>query len=422
MTDTVDPARPIALALLTAVTEDGRLMTEALGDLAGNAAPDVRARAGRLAMETLRWADRADRMLGPFLRLKPTGPLLNLLRLGTVEMCQLGEAPHGVVNDLVGLAGAKGPRGLANAVLRKVARLTGKWATLPVPHLPKALRKRLIAAWGKQAVEAMEAAHAAGAPLDLTVKSDVAGWAARLGGEVMPTGSVRISARAEVTKLDGYDGGDWWVQDAAAAIPARVLDVQPAERVLDLCAAPGGKTMQLAAAGAKVTALDNSDRRMARVRENLARTKLSADIVVADALEFQADAYDAILLDAPCSATGTIRRHPDLPYAKAGEDFAGLVRLQAAMLDRAMDLLKPGGRLVYCTCSLLPEEGEGQISAVLDRRKDVELRPTVAPGIPPEWAVEQGLRVRPDYWPEAGGVDGFFIALLKKREDEKLKP
>jgi 16S rRNA (cytosine967-C5)-methyltransferase len=233
---------------------------------------------------------------------------------------------------------------------------------------------------------------------------------------MLPTGSLRLAEAGQITALPGYAEGAWWVQDAAAALPARVLDPRPGERVLDLCAAPGGKTLQLAAAGAEVTALDISGPRLARLRENLERTRLTAEIVVADALHWQPDAlFDAVLLDAPCSASGTIRRHPDLPFVKTGAELPDLVTLQAALIDRALGFVKPGGRLVYCTCSLLPEEGEAQLEAALVRHAGLTVERPEAAGIDTAWITAQGgLRLRPDYWANRGGMDGFFIVRLRK--------
>jgi 16S rRNA (cytosine967-C5)-methyltransferase len=410
-------ARRAALDLVNGV----RIGRRALSDLAVPEAlpPEERARAARLAAATLRWSGRADRMLGPHLRQRPPEEVLNLLRLGTVELCVDGAAPHGVVDAAVTLAkgdpATRRQAGLVNAVLRRVSEEAPKWETLPVPELPKWLRKRLLAAWGKEAVAAMEAAHAAGATLDLTPRDgDAETLAAETGGAALPTGSVRLSM-AQVTGLPGYAEGRFWVQDAAAALPARVLAPAPGASVLDLCAAPGGKTMQLAAMGARVTALDISEARMARVTENLARTGLSAETVVADALAWEGGPFDAVLLDAPCTATGTIRRHPDLPFVKEEAQLAELAALQSALIDRALRFVRPGGRVVFCTCSLLSEEGEAQVEAALARHPGLATEPPALslPGVDPAWIEPQGLRLRPDFWTERGGMDGFFIACLK---------
>ncbi|WP_324752664.1 RsmB/NOP family class I SAM-dependent RNA methyltransferase [Roseovarius sp. Pro17] len=412
--------RAAAVHLLDQILGEHRLLTELLasGALDRLDAPG-RARAQRLATQTLRGMERADRLLKKHLRKPPPLHVMNILRLGTTELCLGGDA-HGVVNDCVSMiAGHKRfatLKGLVNAVLRKIATDgPAEWAILRVPHLPKWLRAPLSEAYGAETVAGFEAVHFAGAPLDLTPKGDAAALAEALGGTEMPTGSVRLQQAGQISALPGYDSGDWWVQDAAAAIPARLLNAQPGEAVLDMCAAPGGKTLQLTAAGADVTALDISDARMARVRENLTRTGLNATLVTGDALTHEGQ-YDAILLDAPCSATGTIRRHPDLPHARDGSEIGDLIALQAAMLDRALGLLKPGGRMVYCTCSLLPDEGECQIDEALIRHPALKVdRDALAmPGIDPTWITEEGgLRLRPDYWGDQGGIDGFYIALLR---------
>jgi len=421
MQTTPSPTRATALRLLGDVTVRGRLLPDSVGQQGfGALAPAERAAAQRLTVQTLRGMERADRILARHLRKRLPAEAMNILRLGTVELCLGGDA-HGVVNDLVGLA-RRGPGRsdfgpLVNAVLRKVAAEdVGRWNDLRIPRLPGWLRDPLVRAWGKGAVNAMEAAHFAGAPLDLTARGDAAGLATRLGGRLLPTGSARLDGLGQVSALPGYAEGDWWVQDAAAALPVRLLAPRPGERVLDLCAAPGGKTLQLAAAGAEVSALDISERRMERVRENLARTGLSATCIVGDALGHRGGPWDAVLVDAPCSATGTIRRHPDLPFARDGSDFAALIDLQERLIDHALGLLAPGGRLVFCTCSLLPDEGECQIEAALSRHRGLvtDRAALDLPGVEPGWITEEGgLRLRPDFWPDLGGMDGFYMAVLR---------
>lgn len=423
MADTGLQARKSAVYLMDQILEEGRLMSELLAAGAlDNLPPSERARAARLAQETLRGLERADRILQKYLKKYPPMTVRNALRIGTVELCA-GEAPHGVVNSFVELVSRNKKfghlKGLTNAVLRKVAADgPGVWSKLRAPRLPKWLRAPLVDAWGADVIAVIEAAHFRSAPLDLTAKNDAAHVARLTGGVVLPTGSVRVAETGQVSAMPGFAEGEWWVQDAAAAIPVRILAPQKGEKVLDLCAAPGGKTMQLAAVGADVTAVDASPSRMKRVEENLRRTGLSASLLVQDARQ-TSGAYDAVLLDAPCSATGTIRRHPDLPYAKDGSEFGALIDLQAELIDHAWTLVKPGGRMVFCTCSLLPDEGEVQVEQALARHPDmrVDADAVNVPGIEPEWrTAEGGLRLRPDYWPERGSMDGFYIACLNKSE------
>ena len=420
MIQKIDPSRRVAHQLLCAVTDERKLLSECMAELVRDLTPPERARAQRLAVECLRWMDRCDRLLGRYLRQRPPEPTLNLLRLGCFEMCHLKEAPYGVVDALVSLANvipeAKRTAGLVNALLRNIARDRAAWDELPVPRMPKWLRKKTIAAYGKHVTAEIELGHARGAPLDVTGKGDTMELATRLGGRALSTGSVRLDGSPEVTNLPGFEEGDWWVQDAAAALPARLLAPAQGERILDMCAAPGGKTMQLAAAGAEVVALDSSAKRMERLAQNLTRTALSATSVVEDALRFQADPFDAVLLDAPCSATGTIRRHPDLMHAKSWEGIEPLFALQSAFLDHAQSLVKAGGRMVYCTCSILQEEGEAQILAFLDRHPGwaVDLDGIKASRIDPTWVGQMGIRTRPDFWPDEGGLDGFFMTRLRK--------
>jgi 16S rRNA (cytosine967-C5)-methyltransferase len=403
-------ARATAVAILDGVLGEGRMLSDFDGS---GLAPADRARALRLAQAVLRHLEPVDRVLDKQLRKAPPLTARNVLRLAVVELSQ-GAPAHGVVNAAVEIL-RKGKRtahlaGLANAVLRALPE-GDPLAGLPPQKMPRWLRQPMVHAHGRDIVTAIEAVQALEPPLDLTLRPGLP----CPGGETLPTGSLRLASHGQISTLPGYAEGGWWVQDAAAALPARLLDARPGERVLDLCAAPGGKTMQLAASGSEVTALDISPARMARVEANLARTGLTAQTVVADALEWEPEErFDGILLDAPCSATGTIRRHPDLPFVKDGSEVAGLVDLQARLLDRALGWLKPGGRLVFATCSLLPEEGEGQVAAALARHPGLVVERVELAGVEPGWWTEAGgLRLRPDFWAERGGMDGFFMARLR---------
>ncbi|MCF3974198.1 RsmB/NOP family class I SAM-dependent RNA methyltransferase [Paracoccus salsus] len=409
-----DQARKGALRLLQGVREGLSLSDQAA---ALKALPTAdQARAARLAAETLRQQGRADAVLAGYMARKPSPQVADVLRLATVELLELGGAAHGVVDAAVSLTRGLGKRGQAaagmvNAVLRKVARHEN-WDKLPPQAMPDWLREPVLSAWGAPVALAIERAHQAGAALDLTPK--VAGNPVE-GAEMLPTGSLRLRGPVQVSALPGFATGAWWVQDAAAALPARILDPRPDERIADLCAAPGGKTLQLAAAGARVTAVDISAGRMRRVAENLARCGLEAGLVTADALEWRPDTrLDAVLLDAPCSATGTIRRHPELPFLRDGSAIPDLVDLQARLIDHALSLIGPGGRLVYAVCSLLTDEGEAQIAAALSRHPGLTVETPDLPCIDPDWITpEGGLRLRPDHWPELGGMDGFFVARLR---------
>jgi 16S rRNA (cytosine967-C5)-methyltransferase len=286
--------------------------------------------------------------------------------------------------------------------------------------MPGWLLARWEAAYGAQTARRIAEGSLAEPALDLTVRGDATGWAQRLGGVVLPTGSVRLAARGRIEELAGFAQGAWWVQDAAAAIPARMLGEVAGRRVADLCAAPGGKTAQLASAGARVTAVDLSPARLARLRENLARVQLAAATVEADIETWRpAEPFDAVLLDAPCSATGTIRRHPDLPHVKSEADVAAQAAQQAKLLDAAAAFVAPGGRLVYCTCSLEPEEGPAQAEAFLARHPDFLRLPVdwTALGVGPEMVDAEGaLRTLPFHGVvqegTTGGMDGFYAVLL----------
>jgi 16S rRNA (cytosine967-C5)-methyltransferase len=402
-------ARATAVAILDGVLGEGRMLSDFSG---ADLAPADRARALRLAETVLRQIEPADKLLDRSLRKSPPLTVRNTLRLAVVERAQ-GAPAHGVVNAAVEITRQGGKRtahlaGLVNAVLRALPETV----SLVPQKLPRWLRQPLVHIYGRDIVTAIETVQAQEPPVDLTLREGFP----TPEGERLPTGSLRMRSPGQISAMPGYAEGGWWVQDAAAALPAKLLAPQPGERILDLCAAPGGKTLQLAAAGADVTALDISGPRIARVQANLARTGLTATLVTADALHWQPEGlFDAILLDAPCSATGTIRRHPDLPFVKDGSELPALTTLQSTLIDRALGWLKPGGRLVYATCSLLPEEGETQLGAALQRHPSLTVERLDLEGISPDWWTPEGaLRLRPDYWAEIGGIDGFFIARLRK--------
>jgi 16S rRNA (cytosine967-C5)-methyltransferase len=351
------------------------------------------------------------------------------LLLGAAQILFLDVPDHAAVDLSVRLAQADKTAshftGLVNAVLRRIAREgAARLATFdaPVFDTPEWLYLRWSKNYGATTAHAIAAAHSREPALDITVKSGAQAWAEKLGGRVLPTGTVRAIAHGTVTALPGFTEGAWWVQDAAAALPARLLGDIAGRRVADLCAAPGGKTLQLAAAGAKVTALDRSAPRLRRLADNLKRLSLDAEVICADAEKWTPDQpFDAVLLDAPCSSTGTIRRHPDVPWLKRESDIASLAAMQGRLLDRAVAFTRPGGTIVYCTCSLEPEEGEGVITALLERDAGVRRLPISAAEVSgqSEFITADGdLRTLPCQLPDAdsrfAGLDGFYAARLEK--------
>ena len=351
------------------------------------------------------------------------------LLIGAAQILFLDVPDHAAVDLAVRLARADRNAmhftGLVNAVLRRVAREgAARLAERDAAALdtPPWLLARWIATYGEATAQAIAHAHAQEPALDLTVKSDPARWAIELGGRVLPTGSVRTLAHGAVSALPGFAEGAWWVQDAAAALPAKLLGDIAGRRVADLCAAPGGKTAQLAAAGAHVSAVDRSAPRLSRVGDNLRRLSLDAELVCADAAAYAAAPFDAVLLDAPCSSTGTIRRHPDIPWLKTAADIAALSSLQRRLLERAVALTRPGGILVYCTCSLEPEEGVDVVADLLAREPAVKRLPVAASEVSGcnELLTPDGdLRTLPCHWPDPdrrlAGLDGFYAARLTKR-------
>ena len=349
-----------------------------------------------------------------------------ILLLGAAQILWLEVPDHAAVDLSVRLAQADRRAGryagLVNAVLRRVAQ---HGATASFDDIsrdtPEWLLKRWTGIYGSDTARAIAAANGHEPALDLTVKQDTESWAERLRGRVMPTGTVRTLAHGAISLLPGFSEGAWWVQDAAAALPVRLFGDLRGKNVADLCAAPGGKTAQLAFAGANVTAVDRSPVRINRLRENLARLSLDAETVVADALEWDGGPFDAVLVDAPCSSTGTIRRHPDVPWLNSEADVSVLTSLQQRLLDRAVGLLKPGATLVYCVCSLEPEEGENQTTALLARDPRVARKPITPQDVfdRAEFVTPDGdLRTLPlhlvDPDPRWGGLDGFYATRLTR--------
>jgi 16S rRNA (cytosine967-C5)-methyltransferase len=406
----MDPTRLAAFDLLAAVLDKRRTLDDAL-DALPRIDPRDKAAAHRLAAAVLRRAGTLDAVLEPFLRRAPPDPVRNILRLGAAGLLLLETPPHAAVATAVDLARARGLApftGLINAVLRKLtpAALEG----LDAPRLDTP--PWLWASWGR-AARAIAEAHQHEAPLDLTLKP---GAEPPPGGEPLPTGSHRYPQGTRVADLPGFAEGSFWVQDAAAALPARLLAPQPGERIADLCAAPGGKTAQLAAAGAAVTAVELSPARLARLRENLARLQLQAETIEADATTWRpAEPFDAVLLDAPCTATGTIRRHPEIAHLRRPRDVTAMAEAQDKLLAAAAAMLRPGGRLIYAVCSLQPEEGPDRLHAALDA-----LPLAADPFTPEECPLPEALfldgtvRTTPALWPARGGMDGFFIARLRR--------
>lgn len=356
--------------------------------------------------------------------------LAHILHVAAAQILFL-DVPDSAAVDLAVTHAKSDPRtarfsGLVNGVLRALARaketeLAGVLAA--TDDAPDWFRERLVAAYGEDKARAILAAHRLEAPVDFSVKSDPEGWARKFGGIVLPTGTVRVEhLPANVTDLPGFTDGEWWVQDAAAALPAKLFGDVAGLRVVDLCAAPGGKTAQLAAAGARVTAIDTSKNRLTRLKANLNRLKLTADVVQADLMAYKPDApFDAVLLDTPCSSTGTVRRHPDVPWTKTQADVEKLADLQALLLDAAVRLVRPGGRIVFSNCSLDPLEGEDLVRSFLAGRTDITADPVESDEFAAldAFLTQEGwLRTTPADLPQAtselSGLDGFFAARLRR--------
>ena len=418
------PARQAAMRLIEAAMLRRGGLDAALNEPALRAlSPEDRGFARALAMAVLRRLGSIDRALDSRLNRPPPEPVRRLLRIGLAQMLYLDTPDFAAVSTTVKMAerdnSTRPFKALINAVLRGLVR---EPAAEPPPEadIPPWLFARWSAQFGQAEAEGIALNARIEPPTDLSLKpgADAAGLMEALPGQELPGGSVRTRRGGDIAGWPEFEQGGWWIQDAAAAVPARLLDVRPGETVLDLCAAPGGKTLQLAATGATVTALDRSEPRLRRLRANLERTRLTAEVVVADGEAWADDRqFDAVLLDAPCTATGTLRRNPEVLYALGPAEIAKLADVQHRLLDAAADRVKPGGRLVYCVCSLEREEGETQILAFLRRRPEFVLTPAdhAAVGAPVESLSREGwLRLTPAQWSQQGGLDGFFAARLDR--------
>ena len=429
-------SRKAAIKLLRIVLQDKRSLDEAIGRYgSGGPLQDLttrdRAFARAIVATTLRRKGQLEDILSRFLEKplpKKCGSLKEILLISAAQLVFLKSPPHAVIDIAVRLCKkdriANRFNKLTNAILRRVSEQGEEIASSQDAYLlniPDWMRLRWENSYGPEATENIANAHLIEAPLDLSVKSSSKHWAQKLGGFVLPNGSVRILSQGRIENIEGYSDGEWWVQDVAASLCAPLLGNMDGLKVADLCAAPGGKTAQLALAGAQVTAVDLSAKRLDRLRENMQRLNFTVETIEADILKWQPrEQFDAILLDAPCSATGTIRRHPDIPYLKSENDIIELSHLQAKCLENAFSMLKPGGVLVYCTCSLEPEEGFVQISNFLNDNNEARLEPIRLSEVHdyPGWITEGCLRTLPSLLPaediQYSGMDGFFAARIKK--------
>lgn len=397
--------------------------------------PRDRAFARAIGATTLRRLGQIDAVLAPLVKTPPPGRVQAYLQTATAQMVFMDVAPHAAVGDAVTLVKADEKSepfaGLVNAVLRKVADI-GKAEAAKVPpinNIPGWLRSEWSRLYGKAAVRRMALLLATSPPLDLSVKADPDVWAKKLGGVVIGGKTVRLDVIGNVTALAGFQEGEWWAQDIAASLPARVLEQAcggfEGKRVADLCAAPGGKTMQLCSMGGDVTAFDLSEARTERLTRNLARTKLDATIVMADLTEYTPEkTFDAVLLDAPCSSTGTFRRHPDVIHNRRERDITPLTRLQDTLLKHAAKCVSPGGLLLYSVCSLQEREAAARVRKFLKAMPNfglVKLAPI--PGLDlPEGRIDGGMiRILPSESPDGRGMDGFFIAVLKRADNADAK-
>ncbi len=422
----VTASRRVALELLQAVLnrrknfEDALAINEAFRKL-----PDRDKRFARLvSATTLRRLGQIDEVIGKFIEKplpKSAQSVKDIMRLAIAEMLFLGVAPHASVDSAVTLAETNNLvkfKGLTNSVLRRTSREGAAiLATVSeTQNIPEWMLNGWIQNYGKEEADRITSASLMEPPLDISVKKDPEGWAKRLNAKLLQTGTLRRTFEGPIGSMVGFDEGAWWVQDAAAAMPVRLLGDVNGLRVLDLCAAPGGKTAQLCSAGAKVTAVDRSEIRLKRLQRNLNRLGLSAEIILADGTEWRpTELFDAILLDPPCSSTGTIRRHPDILHSKKSHDLEILTKLQHRLLKNSLEMIKSGGRIIFCTCSLQPEEGEHFIENFFSKtkgikREQIQLKEV---GNMSEIVTTSGdLRTLPHHMFARGGLDGFYACRL----------
>lgn len=420
--------RHISVDLLAAILEKGRLLDEELNDPRLMKLEDRDRGFVRLLLATtLRRLGQIDALIAHCLE-RPLGNRANVaehaLRLGICQLLFLDVAPHAAISttvDLVKKTSQAGFAKLINAVLRRLDREGAALVAAQdaqVLNTPEWLWRSWCRVYGEDVARAVATAHLREAPIDITVAANLEDWAARLEAEVLPTGSLRRSPGGSVAALPGFAEGQWWIQDAAAALPARLMGDVAGKRIADLCAAPGGKAMQLATAGALVTAIDRSAKRLERLSENLLRLGLAIEVVVADAGQWRpTEPLDGILLDAPCSATGTLRRHPDVAWHKSPAEVTKLAGVQARLLDAAATMLAPGGILVYCVCSMEPEEGIEQIERLLASGapfRRLPISPDEVGGMAELVTGEGDLRTLPCHLADQGGMDAFFAARLQR--------
>jgi 16S rRNA (cytosine967-C5)-methyltransferase len=422
-------ARNVALDLINSVLRRKRSLDDAIEDNVAMHQLSGRDRAfARLLVATvLRRLGQIDALIAQCLNtpLSPrAAPVHDILRLGAAQLLFLRTPPHAAVATSVDIAHTRGflsHKGLVNAVLRRLSvegaeRVAAQDAARL--NTPEWLWRSWSASYGEATARAIATAHLKEAPLDLTLRDGAEDWCEKLQGILLPTGTLRRPAGGSIVALPGYTEGAWWVQDAAAALPARLFGDIGGRQVVDLCAAPGGKTAQMAAGGARVTAIDRSSRRLDRLVANLQRLGLPIEPVAADALTWRPpQPVDAVLLDAPCTTTGAIRRHPDVPHLKLPEDVARLSAVQQNLLRAAVEMLRPGGTLIYCTCSLEADEGPRQIASLMADGAPVARRAIAADELaaPAHWVTAEGdLRTLPCHLPEYDGIDGFFCARLTR--------